>query len=78
MLTHIAKGLGPLKDKVVFVGGSTVSLYLTDPGAATVRPTEDVDCVTQVLTRTQYYKLEAELEQLGFHHVTEKGAPICR
>jgi len=78
MLAHIAKGLGPLKDKVVFVGGSTVSLYLTDPGAATVRPTEDVDCVIQVLTRGQYYKLEQELERLGFRHVTETGAPICR
>lgn len=78
MLAQIAKGLGPLKDKVVFVGGSTVSLYLTDPGAATVRPTEDVDCVIQVLTRGQYYKLEQELERLGFRHVTEKGAPICR
>ena len=78
MLARIAKGLGPLKDKVVFVGGSTVSLYLTDPGAASVRPTEDVDCVIQVLTRGQYYKLEQELERLGFRHVTEKGAPICR
>jgi hypothetical protein len=78
MLAQIAKGLGPLKDKVVFVGGSTVSLYLTDPGAATVRPTEDVDCVIQVLTRGQYYKLEQELERLGFRHVTEKDAPICR
>ena len=78
MLARIAKGLGPLKDKVVFMGGSTVSLYLTDPGAATVRPTEDVDCVIQVLTRGQYYKLEQELERLGFRHVTEKDAPICR
>lgn len=78
MLSRIAKGLGPLKDKVVFVGGSTVSLYLTDPGAATVRPTEDVDCVILVLTRGQYYKLEQELERLGFRHVTEKDAPICR
>lgn len=78
MLAHIAKGLGPLKDKVVFVGGSTVSLYLTDPGSATVRPTEDVDCVIQVLTRGQYYKLERELEKLGFRHVTGPGAPICR
>lgn len=78
MLAHIEKGLGPLKDKVVFVGGSTVSLYLTDPGASSVRPTEDVDCVIQVLTRGQYYKLEAELERLGFRHATEKNAPICR
>lgn len=72
MLAHIAKGLGPLKDKVVFVGGSTVSLYLTDPGASPVRPTEDVDCVIQVLTRGQYYKLEAELERLAFAMLQRK------
>ena len=29
MLSAVAKGLGPLKDKVVFVGGCTIGLYLT-------------------------------------------------
>jgi len=33
MLVEIAKGLGHLREKVVFVGGSTVALYLTDPAA---------------------------------------------
>lgn len=78
MLAVIANGLGPLKDKVVFVGGSTVSLYLTDPAAQTVRPTEDVDCVIEIVTRGQYYKLEAELEKLGFRHMMEASAPVCR
>ncbi|MBU2573860.1 MAG: hypothetical protein KKH28_07290 [Elusimicrobia bacterium] len=78
MLAVIAKGLGPLKDKVVFVGGSTVSLYLTDPAAPSVRPTEDVDCVIKIVTRGQYYKLEKELEKLGFGHAMEGNNPICR
>ncbi len=78
MLAQIAEGLGPLRDKVVFVGGSTVPFYLTDPGAGGVRPTEDVDCVVQVVTRGQYYRLEAELERLGFRHSMEPGAPVCR
>lgn len=78
MLAHIFKGLGPLGEKVVFVGGSTVPFYLTDPGAMTARPTEDVDCVVEVLTRGQYYTVEAELERLGFRHSTEADAPICR
>jgi len=69
MLAVIANGLGPLRDKVVFVGGSTVSLYLTDPAAQTVRPTEDVDCVIEIVTRGQYYKLEANLERLGFRYL---------
>lgn len=78
MLAHIAAGLGPLKDKVVFVGGSTVPLYITDPGAGTARPTEDVDCVIEAVTRRQYYAFEAELEGLGFRHSMEPGAPVCR
>ncbi|HAT71411.1 MAG TPA: hypothetical protein DCS63_01170 [Elusimicrobia bacterium] len=78
MLAVVANGLGHLKDKVVFVGGSTVSLYLTDPAAQTVRPTEDVDCVIEIVTRGQYYKLEANLEKLGFRHMMEENAPICR
>lgn len=78
MLAHIAAGLGPLRDKVVFVGGSTVPLYLTDRGAGTVRPTEDVDCVTEAVTRRQHHAFEAKLEDLGFRHSMQPGAPICR
>jgi hypothetical protein len=78
MLAHIANGLGPLNDRVVFVGGSTVSFYLTDTGAMVPRPTEDVDCVVQAVTRGQYYKFEAELERRGFKHSTEQNDPVCR
>ena len=78
MLAEIAKGLGPLREKVVFVGGSTVALYLTDPAAPGIRPTEDVDCVIRLLTRTEYYKLEEQLLKLGFQHAAEHNAPICR
>ncbi len=78
MLAEIAKGLGPLREKVVFVGGSTVALYLTDPAAPGIRPTEDVDCVVELVKRAEYYKLEEELRKLGFQHDTSAGAPICR
>ena len=78
MLLLIAKGLGHLRDKVVFVGGSTVSLYLTDPAVQPVRSTEDVDCVAAVVSRAEYYKLEEELERLGFKHAMDENHPICR
>ena len=42
MLAEIDKGLGPLREKVVFVGGSTVALYLTDPAAPEIRPTNQI------------------------------------
>ena len=78
MLAEIANGLGPLREKVVFVGGSTVGLYLTDPAAPGIRPTEDVDCVIESVTRAEYYKLEEQLRKLGFQHAAEANAPICR
>lgn len=78
MLAEIAKGLGQLREKVVFVGGSTVALYLTDPAAPGIRPTEDVDCVIELVSRAEYYKLEEELRKLGFQNDISAGAPICR
>ena len=40
-LKSVANTLGALKDKVVFVGGATVSLYSSRPLAVSVRPTDD-------------------------------------
>ena len=78
MVAKVAKGLGPLCEKVVFVGGSTVALYLTDPAAPKIRPTVDVDCIIKLLSRTGYNKLEEQFRELGFSHATEEDAPICR
>jgi len=38
----VSNALGELRDKVVFVGGATVSLF-ADRLATEVRPTDDVD-----------------------------------
>lgn len=40
--------LGPVLNEVVFVGGATVHLWLTEPGAPPARATEDVDVVCEV------------------------------
>lgn len=40
----VYNALGPLKDKVVFVGGATISLY-REGTTPEVRATEDVDVV---------------------------------
>ena len=78
MLAEVAKGLGSLCEKTVFVGGSTVGLYLTDPAAPKIRPTDDVDCVMELVTRGEYHKIEEQLRELGFSHSTEEGSPVCR
>jgi hypothetical protein len=47
LLELAADALGPLLDEVVFVGGATITLWITDPGAPRVRPTKDVDAVVE-------------------------------
>ncbi len=37
MLAAVAKGLRDLKEKVVFVGGATIDLYLDDPAVTGAR-----------------------------------------
>src|SRR5438874_464983 len=78
MIETIAKGLGDLKERMVFVGGATVSLYLKDKATREIRPTDDVDCVIELGRREEFYKLERELEKRGFRHATGPQDPICR
>ncbi len=48
VIRRIAQGLGSLNEKVVYVGGAVVSLYINDPAADDVRPTKDVDIFLQI------------------------------
>jgi hypothetical protein len=56
----VANVLGQLKDKVVFVGGATVSLY-PDRSVYEVRPTDDVDVIVEILNYRERSKLEDQL-----------------
>jgi len=40
--------LAPLLDELVFVGGCTTGLFITDPAAGGIRPTMDVDAIVDV------------------------------
>lgn len=73
----IAEALGELCAQVVFVGGSTAGLLLTDPLAESVRPTLDVDAIVQADSLAHYYRIEAQLEQRGFVRDAAAGV-ICR
>jgi hypothetical protein len=78
MLQVVAKGLGALKEDVVFVGGSVAELYASNPELSDIRPTLDVDCVIELHSRTAFAKLEDNLRALEFTNDTSNGAPICR
>lgn len=72
-----AELLGPLLDEVVFVGGATVHLWLTEPGAPPARATEDVDVICEVASRAEYYRLGDKLRGRGLQEAI--GEPVlCR
>ena len=77
MLESAATALGPLVDgDVVFVGGATIALWITDQAASDFRPTDDVDVIVEVASRSEYYQFEGRLRELGF--VNDQGGVICR
>jgi predicted nucleotidyltransferase len=78
-LEIVAGGLKDLLDETVFVGGATIILYLPESlPDSQARPTDDVDCVVEISSRTEYAKLEKKLRTLGFKNVMDSGAPVCR
>ncbi len=77
LLELAAARLADLLPEVVFVGGATVTLWITDPGAPPVRPTKDVDVIVEVDTRGAFHDFEARLRERGFAEDQEDGV-ICR
>ncbi len=61
----VYNALGDLKNKVVFVGGATVSLY-ADRQATEVRPTDDVDILIEISSNWEFANLDQQLRDRGF------------
>lgn len=77
LLTRVARRLEPLLEQLVFVGGQVTELLISDPVAAHVRPTDDVDVICDVASRPDYYRLGERLKELGFTEDTTPGAPCA-
>jgi hypothetical protein len=73
-LQTVARNLGDLCDKVVFVGGMIRSLLVSDPAAGAARPTDDVDLIVELPDRVAHVKLGAELRARGFSEASLSGA----
>jgi hypothetical protein len=78
LLESAASKLRHLLDEVVFVGGSTLDLIVTDQASAPIRPTEDVDVVVEITTYGDYVIFSDKLRWIGFQEDTRQGAPLCR
>jgi hypothetical protein len=78
LLVDAAKLLKPILSELVFVGGCTTGLLITDRAAADVRPTYDVDAIAEITSYIEYTEFAERLKTLGFREDTREGAPLCR
>ena len=75
LLINIAVSLGPLVDRVVFIGGAIAPLLQTQPISPRVRATKDVDGVTQTVTYAEFGELQEQLRQRGFRQPAVNAVP---
>jgi len=67
--------LAPFLDEIMFVGGVTLGLLITDEAAAPIRGTTDVDVIAEIVTYEDYIAFSQRLRQA---HFTEDTDLICR
>ena len=79
MIETVARALGDdLLPDVAFVGGCTTGLLLTDDFTReSVRATDDVDLIVNVMGYGQWYQLKEQLKEKGFSESMEDDV-ICR
>jgi hypothetical protein len=78
LFESVVRLLAPILDELVFVGGCTTGILVTDPAAGGIRPTKDVDAIVDVTSYAQYAALSDRLRALGLVEDTAEGAPLCR
>ncbi|TEA79927.1 hypothetical protein [Allopusillimonas ginsengisoli] len=70
------EALGKLADDFLLIGGCAVGLLVTEPAVTSIRPTTDVDMLTEATPLSDYYALCARLKERGFRE--DQGDVICR
>ena len=77
-IRFVAERLDSLNERMVFLGGATLGLFITETGAAPPRPTKDVDLVVEI-TMLEYLdnSFRSQLLSRGFREDVDDGV-ICR
>lgn len=71
----ISSGLNDVIQKVVFVGGSALSLYITDDAAPEFHPSNDVDLIIDVDSKGEYLLFEQQLLDRNFRKIPVSSGP---
>lgn len=74
LFESVVRLLAPVLDELVFVGGCTTGLFITDPAAGGIRPTKDVDAIVDVTSYAKYTALSERLRALGLAEDTRRAA----
>jgi predicted nucleotidyltransferase len=79
MLETVAMAIGDdLRERLVFVGGCTTALFITDPiTIEDVRATDDVDLIVDLAGYGEWTQLQEQLWQKGFSESPDDNV-ICR
>ena len=78
ILEDAAAKLGQFVVEVVFVGGATLGLHITDRNAAPARGTDDVDVIAEIASYVDYIAFSEKLRKIGFIEDSRPSAPMCR
>lgn len=74
LLRTVAVRLGPLPERVVFLGGATIALLITDADGIDIRATNDVDVIVEVSSYfDDQHTLRNELLNAGFREIRAKA-----
>jgi hypothetical protein len=66
LLAGVARSLGDLRERVVFIGGAVAPLLQTDPPFSRARPTTDVDAIAVTVSYSDFGHFQDELRSRGF------------
>jgi hypothetical protein len=75
LLEDAVRKLAPFLDEIVFVGGATLGLLITDEASAPIRGTTDVDVIAEIVTYAEYIAFSERLREA---HFTEDTELVCR
>jgi hypothetical protein len=78
LLEEAATKLAPFLREIVFVGGVTLGLLVTDKAAAPIRSTDDVDVIAEILTYVDYIAFSERLRKAQFTEDTSEEPLTCR
>jgi hypothetical protein len=75
-LRQVAERMGPLREEVVFLGGTILPLLTTRPTGLSIRKSKDVDMLADFPSKDKIYAFEDGLWERGFKK--KSTGVICR